>query len=100
MSISLEIRISLTIDLKSYSTFSHETRGRPDGLTISHLPSGPTAYFGLTNVVTRHDIRDGIDNMSTVAPHLIFNNFNSRLGNRVVNILKHLFPVPKEDSQR
>eukprot|EP01127_Copromyxa_protea_P015423 TRINITY_DN4432_c0_g2_i2.p1 TRINITY_DN4432_c0_g2~~TRINITY_DN4432_c0_g2_i2.p1 ORF type:complete len:290 (-),score=60.29 TRINITY_DN4432_c0_g2_i2:40-909(-) len=78
----------------------HETRGRPDGLTISHLPSGPTAYFSLTNVVTRHDIRDGVDNMSTTAPHLIFNNFNTNLGKRVVSILKHLFPPPKDDSQR
>jgi rRNA maturation protein Rpf1 len=80
--------------------FRHETRGRPDALTISHLPSGPTAYFSLTNVVTRHDIHGGLDNMSTTAPHLIFNNFNSKLGNRVVNILKHLFPPPKEESQR
>lgn len=77
-----------------------ETRGRPDGIIISHLPSGPTAYFGLTNVVTRHDIRDGVENMSTAAPHLIFNNFNSGLGKRVVNILKHLFPVPKDETQR
>lgn len=29
----------------------HEHRGEPDGLTICHLPFGPTAYFGLLNVV-------------------------------------------------
>lgn len=29
----------------------HEHRGVPDGLIISHLPFGPTAYFGLLNVV-------------------------------------------------
>lgn len=29
----------------------HEHRGKPDGLIISHLPYGPTAYFGLSNVV-------------------------------------------------
>jgi hypothetical protein len=28
-----------------------------DGLVISHMPYGPTAYFGLLNVVTRHDIK-------------------------------------------
>lgn len=34
----------------------HETRGRPDGLIISHLPYGPTAYFTLYNVMLRRDI--------------------------------------------
>lgn len=29
----------------------HEHRGVPDGLIITHLPYGPTAYFGLLNVV-------------------------------------------------
>ena len=29
----------------------HEHRGVPDGLIISHLPFGPTAYFQLLNVV-------------------------------------------------
>ncbi|KAJ0038843.1 hypothetical protein Pint_23825 [Pistacia integerrima] len=30
----------------------HEHRGLPDGLIISHLPFGPTAYFGLLNVAS------------------------------------------------
>lgn len=30
----------------------HEHRGEPDGLVVSHLPYGPTAYFGLFNVVS------------------------------------------------
>lgn len=30
----------------------HEHRGVPDGLIISHLPFGPTAYFGLLNVAS------------------------------------------------
>ena len=30
----------------------HEHRGVPDGLIVSHLPFGPTAYFGLLNVVS------------------------------------------------
>ncbi|KAL1145343.1 hypothetical protein V6Z11_A11G292700 [Gossypium hirsutum] len=30
----------------------HEHRGIPDGFIISHLPFGPTAYFGLLNVAT------------------------------------------------
>ena len=29
----------------------HEHRGEPDGLVISHMPYGPTAYFGIFNTV-------------------------------------------------
>uniref|UniRef100_A0A8B9J6W8 IMP U3 small nucleolar ribonucleoprotein 4 n=1 Tax=Astyanax mexicanus TaxID=7994 RepID=A0A8B9J6W8_ASTMX len=76
-----------------------ETRGQPDGLIVCHLPFGPTAYFTLFNVVMRHDIPD-IGTMSEAFPHLIFHNFSSRLGRRVSNILKYLFPVPKEESRR
>lgn len=77
----------------------HEHRGEPDGLIICHLPYGPTAHFTLMNTVMRHEIPD-IGTMSEAYPHLIFHNFNSKLGRRVTNILKYLFPVPKEDSRR
>lgn len=77
----------------------HETRGTPDGLVISHLPFGPTAYFTLLNTVMRHDIPE-IGTMSEAYPHLIFHNFKSRVGKRIMNILKYLFPVPKPDSHR
>lgn len=77
----------------------HETRGEPDGLVISHLPFGPTAYFQVLNTVMRHDVPN-VQKMSEAYPHLIFNNLDSRLGKRVTNILKYLFPVPKEDSRR
>ncbi|XP_072286334.1 U3 small nucleolar ribonucleoprotein protein IMP4 [Pyxicephalus adspersus] len=77
----------------------HEHRGMPDGLIVCHLPFGPTAYFTLCNVVMRHDIPD-LGTMSEAYPHLIFHNFTSRLGQRVSNILKYLFPVPKEESKR
>ncbi len=33
-------------------------------------------------------------------PHLIFHNFATKLGQRVMSILKYLFPVPKDDSKR
>lgn len=78
---------------------AHETRGNPDGLIVCHFPFGPTAYFQLTNVVMRHDIQ-GLGTMSEAYPHLIFNNMDSKLGKRISNILRHLFPVPKSDSRR
>ncbi|KAE8686347.1 U3 small nucleolar ribonucleoprotein IMP4 [Hibiscus syriacus] len=79
----------------------HEHRGVPDGLIISHLPFGPTAYFGLLNV-TRHDIKDkkAMGTMPEAYPHLILDNFKTKLGERTANILKHLFPVPKPDTKR
>ncbi|TMW63388.1 hypothetical protein Poli38472_002329 [Pythium oligandrum] len=76
-----------------------ETRGEPDGLVVCHLPYGPTAYFSLNNAVLRHDIEDRAK-VSEAYPHLIMNNFETTLGKRVSNILKHLFPVPKADSKR
>ncbi|CAG8462312.1 6751_t:CDS:2 [Funneliformis caledonium] len=60
----------------------HEHRGEPDGLIVCHFPYGPTAFFSLHNVVLRHDIQDE----GTVS--------------EVMNIIKFLFPVPKEDSKR
>ncbi|CAO2189724.1 unnamed protein product, partial [Urochloa humidicola] len=80
----------------------HEHRGQPDGLIISHLPHGPTAYFGLLNVVTRHDIKDrkAMGKMSEAYPHLVLDNFSTKIGERTATILKHLFPVPKPDSKR
>jgi len=77
----------------------HEHRGQPDGMIVSHFPYGPTAYFTLNNVVLRHDIPDR-GTVSEAYPHLIFHNFTTKLGTRVSNILKYLFPVPKEDSKR
>ena len=78
----------------------HEHRGEPDGMIISHLPLGPTIYFGLKNTVLRHDLKEKPDTMSEAFPHLIFGGFNTKLGERVVNILKHLFPHPKDDAKR
>uniref|UniRef100_A0A7S2WGL4 Brix domain-containing protein n=1 Tax=Eucampia antarctica TaxID=49252 RepID=A0A7S2WGL4_9STRA len=78
-----------------------ETRGQPDGLIVSHLPHGPTAYFTISNAVMRHDLPGGkAAPMSEAYPHLILHNFTSPLGQRMANILKCLFPVPKSDSKR
>ncbi|KAF4600927.1 U3 snoRNP protein/Ribosome production factor 1 [Pleurotus pulmonarius] len=79
----------------------HEHRGKPDAMIVSHFPHGPTVYFTLNNVALRHDI--GSYKGSTVSeqyPHLIFENFSSKLGERIRDVLKYLFPVPKEDSKR
>lgn len=79
----------------------HENRGQPDGLIVSHLPFGPTAYFNLRNVVMRHDVDPKeLGTMSEAVPHLIFHGFDTRLGRRIADVIKYLFPVPKSDSKR
>jgi len=76
-----------------------EHRGEPDGLTVCHLPYGPTAYFTISGTVMRHDI-PGLGTAPQQYPHLVFHNFKTPLGSRVQNVLKHLFPVPKLESKR
>jgi U3 small nucleolar ribonucleoprotein protein IMP4 len=76
-----------------------ETRGMPDGMIVSHLPFGPTAYFTITNCVMRHDIPE-CKPASQAFPHLIFESLHSKVGERVTRILQALYPVPKADSQR
>ena len=73
----------------------------PDAMIVSHFPHGPTLYFTLHNVTLRHDIESfRSSTVSEQYPHLIFENFSSKLGERVRDCLKYLFPVPKEDSKR
>ncbi|CAL9042123.1 unnamed protein product [Musa banksii] len=50
-------------------------------LIVCHLSFAPTAYFGLLNVVTRHDIMDKnvVGTMSEAYPHLILDNFTSKV---------------------
>ncbi|QOU21933.1 snoRNA-binding rRNA-processing protein imp4 [Brettanomyces bruxellensis] len=73
----------------------HEHRGVPSTLTVSHLPYGPTAVFTLHNVVLRHDIYN-VGNISEAYPHLIFENFTTKLGQRI----KHIPPGVKKESPR
>jgi len=77
----------------------HEHKGEPDGMIVCHLPYGPTAYFTLYNSILRHETNVKT-NISEKYPHLIFNNFKTKLGERVATILKYLFPVPKKESNR
>ncbi|PHH90202.1 hypothetical protein CDD83_4246 [Cordyceps sp. RAO-2017] len=74
----------------------HEHRGTPTALTLTHFPHGPTVSFSLHNVVLRHDIPGSVrGTVSESYPHLIFDGFSTPLGQRIVKILKHIFP-PRE----
>ncbi len=56
---------------------------------------GPTACTCVQ--VLRHDIgeKKKVGTISEAYPHLVIDNFTSKLGQRVGNILKFLFPCPK-----
>ncbi|ETO11884.1 hypothetical protein RFI_25493 [Reticulomyxa filosa] len=72
----------------------HEHSGICDGIIVCHLPYGPTAYFSVTDVVARHDVpKKSLASVSEQIPHLVFNNFQTLLGERVCNVLKFLYPV-------
>lgn len=79
--------------------FLNETRGMPDGLVVSHLPYGPTAYFTLSSCVLRHDIPE-CTAASQAYPHLIIDGLNSKVGKRVGQILQALYPIPRPESRR
>jgi len=97
-------KISELVDTCRRSAFTdiiivQEHRGVPVGLVVSHLPYGPTAQFAIANPVLRHDLPEK-HTISEAYPHLIFDNFETKLGLRFQSILKYLFPVPKPDSKR
>lgn len=54
--------------------------GIPDSMVVSHMPLGPTVFFSLDNVVLRHDLPQKPPPMSVTDPHLIFDNFSTKLG--------------------
>lgn len=97
-------RIDELVDACKKSDFTdiivlNETRGMPDGMTVSHLPFGPTAFFTLSNCVMRHDIHDCTP-ASQAYPHLIIDGMTTKIGHRIGRIIKGLYPVPKPDTRR
>ncbi|TYZ65744.1 hypothetical protein PybrP1_003093 [[Pythium] brassicae (nom. inval.)] len=61
-----------------------------NGMLVSRLPEGPTAFFKVTNVKLNDDIKDHA-RRTDHQPELILNNFSTRLGHRVGRFLGSLF---------
>ena len=73
---------------------NHQVSFIGNGLYLSADQS--TRSMSLHNVTLRQDIPGAVrGTVSESFPHLIFDGFTSKLGQRVVQILKHLFP-PRE----
>ena len=62
-----------------------------NGLLVTHLPVGPTAFFKLSSFVPGAKIA-GHGKPTSHIPEIILNNFSTRLGRRVGRFLGSFFP--------
>lgn len=70
---------------------------KPTGLSIVHLPSGPTCHFSIANWVEGRKL-PGHGNPTNHYPELILNNFRTPLGLLTARLFLTLFP-PMPDLQ-
>ena len=69
----------------------NENNKRPDYLTMIHLPTGPTAFFRLTNAKVSSELHN--HGRSTAhTPELILNHFESKLGRQIGRFFAAMFP--------
>lgn len=68
---------------------------RPSGLTVVHLPKGPTFHFSVSNWVEGKKM-PGHGNPTLHTPELILNNFRTPLGLLTAHLFRSLFPPQPE----
>lgn len=68
-----------------------EDQKKPSGLTIVHLPQGPTFHFSVSNWVEGKKL-PGHGNPTDHWPELILNNFRTPLGLLTAHLFRTLFP--------
>ncbi|KIV85291.1 hypothetical protein PV11_00999 [Exophiala sideris] len=69
-----------------------EDQKRPSGMTIVHLPIGPTFHFSISNWYTSKSI-PGHGRSTDHIPELILNNFTTPLGLLTAHLFRSLFPA-------
>lgn len=72
-----------------------ENQKRPSGLTLVHLPTGPTFHFSLNNWIAGSAL-PGHGNPTGHYPELILNNFRTPLGILTAHLFRTLFPTQPE----
>lgn len=72
-----------------------EDQKKPSGLTIVHLPVGPTFHFSISNFYTSKAI-PGHGRATDHVPELILNNFITPLGLLTAHLFRSLFPSTPE----
>ncbi|ORX61877.1 Brix-domain-containing protein [Hesseltinella vesiculosa] len=73
----------------------NEDHKQPNGITLIHLPEGPSAYFKLSNFIPASRITDH-GAVTAHFPEIILNNFNTRLGHTIGRMFQALFPQVPE----
>ena len=68
---------------------------RPSGLTVAHLPKGPTFHFSVSNWMKGKKM-PGHGNPTSHTPELILNNFRTPLGLLTAHLFRSLFPPQPE----
>lgn len=68
---------------------------RPTGLTIVHLPTGPTFHFSISNWIEGKRL-PGHGNATDHSPELVLNGFRTPLGLLVAHLFRTLFPAIPE----
>eukprot|EP00889_Picochlorum_renovo_P006715 jgi/Picre1/33745/NNA_001224.t1 len=80
--------------------FPNSQRLNRGGLVVGDLIESSRSHE-FTDIIVVHEHRGEPDGtVSEAYPHLIFEGFTSKLGKRVSDILKHLFPAPKMETKR
>ncbi|RMD40434.1 hypothetical protein DV735_g4694, partial [Chaetothyriales sp. CBS 134920] len=69
-----------------------ETMKKPSGLTIVHLPIGPTFHFSISNWYEARSI-PGHGRPTPHTPELVLNNFSTPLGVLTAHLFRSLFPA-------
>ena len=82
---------------REYTTLMvlEEDMKRPSGLTVVHLPSGPTFHFSISNWLEGKKL-PGHGNPTSHTPELILNNFRTPLGLLTAHLFRSLFPPQPE----
>ncbi|EFY88956.1 Ribosome production factor 1 [Metarhizium acridum] len=68
---------------------------KPTGLSVVHLPSGPTFYFSISNWIEGRKL-PGHGNPTNHYPELLLNNFKTPLGLLTAKLFQTLFPPRPE----
>ncbi|KIW75444.1 hypothetical protein Z517_10185 [Fonsecaea pedrosoi CBS 271.37] len=72
-----------------------ENQKRPSGMTVVHLPLGPTFHFTISNWYSGKQI-PGHGRPTDHVPELILNNFTTPLGLVTAHLFRSLFPATPE----
>lgn len=99
-------RYGYKFSVREISSFAHkhdytavvvleEDQKKPSGMTIVHLPEGPTFHFSISNWYTSKAI-PGHGRATDHIPELILNNFTTPLGLLTAHLFRSLFPASPE----